>query len=140
MGTHNETGKLGEDIAARYLEDNGFEIVERNYRKPWGEIDIIARKRGVLYFIEVKAVSREISREESVDISRETSNWFQPEDAIHKNKQQRLKRAIETYLASKSSVSRENGGEIKWKFSVIAAFLDTDKRLAKIRFHEDFAL
>ncbi|MCI4462710.1 MAG: YraN family protein [Caldisericum sp.] len=47
-------GKEGEDIGARYLQNNGFKIVERNFRTPFGEIDIIARKGKKLYFVEVK--------------------------------------------------------------------------------------
>lgn len=51
-------GKLGEDIATRYLERRGYKIIERNYRKKWGELDIIAMAPNkVLVFIEVKTVS-----------------------------------------------------------------------------------
>ena len=39
-----EVGRVGEDIAAQFLERKGFKILARNYRKPWGEIDIIAEK------------------------------------------------------------------------------------------------
>lgn len=52
----SRTGALGEEIAARFLERKGFRVAERNYRKPWGEIDIIAEKAGIVRFIEVKAV------------------------------------------------------------------------------------
>ena len=37
-------GKLGEDVAAEYLKKEGYQILDRNYRRPWGEIDIIAKK------------------------------------------------------------------------------------------------
>ena len=49
-------GEIGEEIACQFLERKGFKILERNYRKPWGEIDIIAEKDGVIRFVEVKAV------------------------------------------------------------------------------------
>ncbi len=49
-------GNLGEGIICNYLKDKGFEIIERNYWKPWGEIDVIASKKGTTYFVEVKTV------------------------------------------------------------------------------------
>lgn len=48
------TGTLGEQYAARWLEEQGYEIVRRNYRSRWGEIDIIAKHQTYLVFIEVK--------------------------------------------------------------------------------------
>lgn len=49
-------GDLGEDSASRYLIENGYEIIERNYRfKKTGEIDIIARKNNLVVFVEVKS-------------------------------------------------------------------------------------
>jgi len=50
----NPTAKLGEDKACEYLKKLGFKILERNYRKTYGEIDIIAIEKDVLSFIEVK--------------------------------------------------------------------------------------
>ena len=47
-------GKLGEDFTADYLIKNGYDIITRNYRKPCGEIDIIATKGDILAFVEVK--------------------------------------------------------------------------------------
>ena len=52
-----ETGDIGEKIAGRFLVSKGFEIVGWNYRKPWGEIDIIVRKKEKIHFIEVKTVN-----------------------------------------------------------------------------------
>jgi putative endonuclease len=50
----NPTAKLGEDNACEYLKELNFKILERNYRKTYGEIDIIAIEKDVLCFIEVK--------------------------------------------------------------------------------------
>lgn len=44
-------GNWGEDAAVRYLKTRGYEILDRNYRSSWGEIDIIARQRDVLAFV-----------------------------------------------------------------------------------------
>lgn len=49
-----ETGRKAESAASAYLEMRGFEIVERNFRRPRCEIDIIATKAGVVHFVEVK--------------------------------------------------------------------------------------
>lgn len=48
-------GNEAEDIACRFLADNGFAVIERNFYSRFGEIDIIALKDGVLHFIEVKS-------------------------------------------------------------------------------------
>jgi putative endonuclease len=47
-------GKIGEDLAANFLEKNGYTIIERNYHFGHGELDIIAEKNNMLIFIEVK--------------------------------------------------------------------------------------
>jgi putative endonuclease len=49
-----DTGKMGEKLACEFLGHNGYDIVERNYRCPEGEIDIIARQQDTLVFIEVR--------------------------------------------------------------------------------------
>lgn len=57
MRITNPVGVLGEDAAAKYLQDKGYKIIERNYRKSHTEIDIIALSGSTLVFIEVKARS-----------------------------------------------------------------------------------
>ncbi len=48
-------GAIGEDRAIRYLNKNGFRVIERNFYSRFGEIDVVAFKEGVLHFIEVKS-------------------------------------------------------------------------------------
>lgn len=55
MKISNPTAVLGEDIAADYLKKNGYKIIERNFRRGYGEIDIICIKNKTLVFVEVKA-------------------------------------------------------------------------------------
>ena len=50
-----ELGFAAEKIAGEFLEKRGYVILARNYRKPWGEIDIVCEKEGILVFVEVKA-------------------------------------------------------------------------------------
>ena len=51
-----KTGEIGENIAVRFLVKRGFTVVDRNYTKKWGEIDIVAEKADKIYFIEVKSM------------------------------------------------------------------------------------
>lgn len=68
-------GDIGEELASMFLVKHGFEVIERNYRKKWGELDIIAAKDNLLHFIEVKTV--DVSRETSdKKVTRETSERF----------------------------------------------------------------
>ncbi|OGG56646.1 hypothetical protein A3D71_04040 [Candidatus Kaiserbacteria bacterium RIFCSPHIGHO2_02_FULL_55_20] len=87
-----EVGRLGEEIAAQFLERKGFKVVARNYRKPWGEIDIIAEKAGTVRFVEVKAVSRE----SLPDVSREMD--YRPEEMVDVRKLRKLARTAALYM------------------------------------------
>ena len=76
MALHNEFGKWGEDVAARYLLDRGFEILARNWRHQHMEIDIIAQRAGILYFVEVKTRHGEQwSAEEAINAKKRTLMW-----------------------------------------------------------------
>jgi len=129
MTDHIQTGKVGEEIACKFLMKHGFTIVERNYDRKWGEIDIIAEKQGILHFIEVKTVSRG------------TSEGANPEDMVHFNKQKRLSRAIQTYI-SDGNVPHETHREydVEWQFDIIAVFLNQTTRQAKVRFTRNIIL
>ncbi len=62
-------GQLGEGLACEYLIKQGTKVIERNFRKPWGELDIIAKARDkTLIFVEVKAIV--------------SQNVFQPNEQI----------------------------------------------------------
>ena len=132
METQNQkVGRIGEDTACKFLVKHGFVILERNYLKKWGEIDIIAEKSNVIHIIEVKTVSRENIR----DVSCVTLNDSgRPEENIHLWKVKRLSRVIQSYLMEKNSEDKE------WKFDVVAVFLDLKNREARIRFSEDIIL
>lgn len=96
MAIHNQIGKIGEDIASVWLKSKGFIILERNFRKKWGEIDIVARGNNkTLRFIEVKTVSYETRGMLKHSISHET---WRPEDNVHTNKALRLGRTIESWI------------------------------------------
>jgi putative endonuclease len=113
------TGKIGEDIAVRYLESKGFTTVERNYTKKWGELDIVVKKKDKIHFIEVKSVSTPDLDIESLRI--------RPEENLHGQKIERLKRAIQTYLGE-----RGLSIESKWQFDLVCVYLDDLNKKAKV--------
>ena len=90
-----EIGQIGEGIACKYLKKQGFEIIERNYLRKCGELDVVAFRKPVVHFIEVKTVSRE---REWVDVNHET---WRPEDNVHVHKLRRLRRVIQLYLVER---------------------------------------
>ena len=128
-------GALGEDIAVKYLENKGFVVIDRNYLKKCGEIDIIAKKGKILHFIEVKAVSRETPyRADPSSVSRETDK-YRPEDNLHPYKLKRLSRVTQVYLLEKHSKEPP-----EWTFGAITVKLDTKNRKAKVKFLQDLVL
>ena len=118
-----KTGELGETIACKYLISHGFKILERNFTRKWGEIDIVAQKNEekgrVTHFIEVKSVSHETGQ-------------FRPEDQMHHWKQKRLMRVIQTYLELHETDD--------WQFDVICVYLDFNKRQARVKVLGDVIL
>ena len=118
-------GKLGEDIASKFLLGKGYVVLHRNYRKPYGEIDIIARKSNIVHFIEVKAVSRITSQD--------SSDTFRPEDNVHKNKLLRLSRVIEVYI---EEFSIQND----WQFDVLTVAINPKQKTARIQLLPDIVI
>lgn len=119
-------GRVGENTACKFLMKRGFEIIDRNYSKKCGEIDIIAKNKGIWHFVEVKTVSRENIR----DISRETLDGYRPEENVHPGKLKRLSRAIQIYIL-------ENNIEDDWVLDVLAIFLDVKNKEARCRYIEN---
>ncbi len=123
-----EVGQLGEDIACRFLIKHKHKIIERNYRKKWGEIDIISEKDKILHFIEVKSVSCETL---PINVNHETDG-YRPEDNIHPWKLKRISRTIQTYLLDKKV-----SDETEWQIDAIAVFLNIKTKQAKVRVTEN---
>ena len=84
MAKHNELGKAGEDAAVAYLENNGYIIRHRNWRREHFELDIVAAKENELIIVEVK--------------TRSNTDFAQPEDAVNIPKIRRTVRAADTYI------------------------------------------
>ena len=113
-------GDLGEKIACNFLENKGFEIIDRNYLRKWGEIDIIAKKSNIIHFIEVKSVSRENLEK----VAHVTDN-YRPEDNMHPWKLKRLSRAIQTYLLDRN-INND------WRLDLVTVKIDESSRKARV--------
>jgi len=115
-------GEIGENIAARFLMKRGFAVLDRNYTKKWGEIDIVAKKGDILYFVEVKSVSWETS-------------GYNPEDNMHPWKLKRLSRVIQTYLLSKNV-----DDDLEWQVDLLVVYLDLKNKRARVKVVSDIIL
>lgn len=107
---NKSTGDLGESVATKYLAGKGFAIVARNYRKPWGEIDIVARETprigrvsmlpretfAIIHFVEVKSVSYETKGLLEQDVAHET---WRPEEKVHAFKLNQIRKAAESWMS-----------------------------------------
>lgn len=117
-----ELGFFAEEYAAKFLELRNYEIIDHNYRKPWGEIDIIAQKEGILIFVEVKANKKEVA-------------GFEPETRAGWQKMRKVHRTARTYLAEK-----KYDPEQKWQIDVISITFDKDRGMAKIRHYKNIEI
>lgn len=84
MGESNALGAWGEEKAARFLMDQGYHIIQRNYHSRYGEIDLIAEDEEYLIFVEVK-------------LRRSVSHGL-PEEAVTPGKQEKLRLTAQRYL------------------------------------------
>lgn len=119
------TGDLGEDLARRYLEDRGFVVVERNYLRPWGELDIITTKNEKVHFVEVKTVTREPGQ----------GSGHRPEENMHPRKIQRLHRAMQTYLLGHKKLKN-----LDFQLDLACVYLNDVDRSAKIEIIENIVI
>ena len=85
MAKHNELGKAGENAAVTYLEQQGYIIRDRNWRKGHFELDIVATQKQELIVVEVK--------------TRSNTQFAEPEDAVDIPKIKRTVRATDTYMS-----------------------------------------
>jgi len=122
-------GDIGEEVACKYLENKGYFVKERNYWKPWGEIDIVATKGQEYRFIEVKTVSRE----NGTSFSREIE--VRPEENFHPAKLKKLHRAIQTYL-----LQHKVSESAPWQIDLACVYLNFESKKAKIELFENIIL
>ncbi|MDP3962444.1 MAG: YraN family protein [bacterium] len=126
MAYNRLIGNVGEDIACEWLKKHNFLIIERNYNKKWGEIDIIATKDKILQFIEVKSVTIKGVQD---------GKGHRPEENVHETKVRRLKRVIQTYL-----LERRYGLDTEFIFHVLLVHMNQSTRRAKVIMLENIIL
>ena len=95
--------RYGENEAAAYLKANGYRILERNFRTPLGEIDIIALDKSVVCFVEVKARSSE--------------NFGSPKEAVSSSKQRQIAKAALVFLKDRKLLDRSS------RFDVVSVIM-----------------
>lgn len=100
---NRQTARAGERIAAQYLTQKGCTVLQRNWRCPYGEVDIIAQDGDTILFVEVKA--------------RHNIEYTLPREAVDKNKQARLRQCAELYLSLfyPDALCRFDVVEVWWK-------------------------
>lgn len=112
----NKVGLWGEIYAARFLRDNGYDLIAGNYRRRVGEIDIIAEKSNTVHFVEVK--------------TRGEDPMFRPMEAVDLYKRERLKTTAALYL-------KDIAEERLSQFDVIEVTLGKNFEPIKINFIEN---
>jgi len=110
-------GKWGENVAASYLSVRGFEIVARNVRTPYGEIDLVVKNWVGLVFVEVK--------------TRSSDAFGQPEQAIHSKKREHMLQSAEYYLQE----LKDYPGA--WRIDVIAVRGEPDQINPEVMWFEN---
>lgn len=102
MAEHNRTGTEGEQLACRFLEAAGFEVLERNWKHGKLEIDIVARHEQQLVFVEVK--------------TRSSNQHGEPEEAVKKGKRGKLIKAANAYI-------QLTGCDLAARFDIVSVIL-----------------
>ncbi|KKT80707.1 MAG: hypothetical protein A3B99_02320 [Candidatus Yanofskybacteria bacterium RIFCSPHIGHO2_02_FULL_44_12b] len=111
----SEIGFIAEGYVAQYLASKGYRILAQNYKKPWGEIDLIVEKDEVLVFVEVKANTADIA-------------GFEPETRADREKMKKVVRTAQTYLTDKKIGSNQ-----EWQVDIISLVFDKNRGVAKIK-------
>lgn len=109
-------GRRGEDLAVAELGRRDFEIVARNWRCQVGEVDVVARRGGALYFFEVR--------------TRRGREFGTPEESVTPAKQRRMIDVARTYLAE------HDLNDVDWRIGLVAVEMDRIGRLLRVEVYE----
>lgn len=112
MSDRQGVGRRGEELAARYLQELGLTVIDRNVRMAWGEIDLVARQGDELVFVEVK--------------TRIGDQSTAPDEIVGVGKLARLERMSAAY------VERLGDPDVDWRVDVVAVVIGRDGRVVRI--------
>ncbi len=124
---------MGEDLVCKYLQERGFDIVDRNYLRPWGELDIVAKRGDKVHFVEVKTVTREPFNRRGEPGG--SNGGHRPEENMHPKKVQRLHRAMQTYLLGNRVLKN-----MDFQLDLACVYLSLTTKTAKIDILENIVL
>jgi putative endonuclease len=110
-------GSLGESLAGAYLKNKGYEILERNCRTPYGEIDLVCKWKDTVIFVEVK--------------TRASKSLGPPEISITPPKAEHMRNAAEYYIQQRAEMSTE------WRIDLITIQLQSNSIPAQIDHFEN---
>ena len=112
-----DTGILGEKLAKDFLKKRGYRIIETNYRCPQGEIDIVAKHKDYLVFIEVR--------------TKKSLEFGSPQESITLAKMERLRSSVAYYRQTHNNLPP------LWRIDVVAIELDQKGKLSRIELIEN---
>ena len=112
MNQSKEVARIGEELAAEYLTDRGYQILERNYRLRSGEIDLIVKQGKRIVFVEVK--------------TRRTLKFGVPQAAVTSAKQKQISKLALSYLQANNLL------DVPCRFDVVAVFLSSKSTPTKL--------
>lgn len=159
-------GKIGEDLACEMLRKEGFKVIDRNYLKKWGEIDIVAIKGKKVHFVEVKTVSRDTFDQNQQNSSKYLKNvTHETVVAEHRSTRTELSTRQRSSLRGEADdiyrpednlhlwklqrlgrviqsylIDKDVSDETEWQFDIVTVYLDKDKNLIKIEILDDIVL
>ena len=112
-----DTGILGEKLAKDFLKNKGYHVIETNFRCPQGEIDIVARDKDCLVFIEVR--------------TKKSLSFGTPEESITPAKMERLRAIAEHYRQTHDNLPPQ------WRIDVVAVELDRKNKPSRMELIEN---
>ncbi len=135
---HLKIGKIGEDIACDFLKKKGYKIIDRNFKRKWGEIDIICHKKETISD-RISSIWNKNSdnilhgtRIVFVEVKTLNSNYsLNPEDNLTQQKQKKLMRTCQLYISEKKL-----DPDMDWRIDAILITLDVLSKKAKIKHME----
>jgi putative endonuclease len=103
-----QVGELGERLVEGYIRKRGYEVLAKNFRKPWGELDIVCSNKGIIHVIEVKTAVN--------------PRQYRLEEQVHPAKMKRIFRTTMSFL-----LENDIDEMVPWQLDAFFVSLKTDK-------------